>query len=401
MLRPYEHTIITLLLLLIDLGSTYVSYHHRHRHRHHHDVSTKPRPFWTRGLRLWAKRSDDANEMEPTVVLANQIRPKVALVIPKGVRNMTARGSGFVVQVGGGDPNNHNSSNNNNNSSSSSSSSTYIVTAAHVALPGHDVEVVLGGDNQKLAQTATVLARNMTLDLALLRIETTGRPSTTTATTTTTNSALTISEDFPPVGTTTFAFGYPATNLQQGPAMTSGIVCGISNGLGMPDVVVTDDSTRMTPFNNSTTTTTYVVTDAGMSSGMSGGPLVDRTGTVLGVISLIRPDLRSLGNYAVSSKELQAFLKAAWSRESGTNNGSKDMATYRIVLFNDPMNKKERVASVLQSIASLDNEEANNIMMKAHRTGQSTVQDGLEQELAETMCAMLRKEDVLVEVERT
>ena len=300
--------------------------------------------------------------MEPTVALANKIRPKVALVIPKGIRNMTARGSGFVVDGG---PN--------------SNSSTYIVTAAHVAPPGHGVDVVLGDHNP--AQTATVLARNMTLDLALLSMET--DPSTTTT-------SLTVSEDFPPVGTTAFAFGYPATNLQQGPAMTSGIVCGISNGLGIP---VTD----MSLFNS----TTYVVTDAGMSGGMSGGPLVDRTGTVLGVVALIRPDLRSLGNYAVSSKELQAFLNTAWSRESVASNVGKDTATYRVVLFNDPMNKKERVSSVLQSVASLNNEEANNVMMKAHRTGQSTIQDGLEQESAETMCAKLRNEDVLVEVERT
>ena len=29
--------------------------------------------------------------------LARQVQPSVALVLPKGVRNMTARGSGFVV----------------------------------------------------------------------------------------------------------------------------------------------------------------------------------------------------------------------------------------------------------------------------------------------------------------
>ena len=52
----------------------------------------------------------------------------------------------------------------------------------------------------------------------------------------------------------------------------------------------------------------FVVTDAAMSGGMSGGPLVNASGFVLGVNALIRPDLRALGNYAVSTQEVLAFL---------------------------------------------------------------------------------------------
>lgn len=295
---------------------------------------------------------------EPTVAMANRICPSVALVIPKGVRNMTARGSGFIV-----------------NGPAANKNTTYLVTAAHVAAPGYNVQVALG-DQPDSPCSATLLARNLTLDLALLSFESSRLSQV----------PLPVSQTFPPVGASAYAFGFPATNLLRGPAMTSGIVCGISTGLGIPDLT--------TKYNE----TTYVLTDSGMSGGMSGGPLVDRTGSVIGVNALIRPDLRSLGNYAVSNKELQGFLDSAWQSKLETS-GAK-ATSFRVVLFNDPMNKKERVSNVLQGVASLDSQTANNVMMKAHQTGRCTIKDGLERQSAESMCSIFQKEDVLVEVEQ-
>ena len=288
------------------------------------------------------------------VQVAQTVRPKVALVIPTGVRNMTARGSGFVVDL------------------MNSKNSTFLVTAAHVAAPGHDIQVVL---NEQTLE-ATVIGRNVTLDLALLQTDYIEGVE-----------GLTIEDgNYPQVGTAAFAVGYPASCIE-GPAMTFGIVCGIAEGLGMPE----QGAAMKTPA------TTYVVTDAAMSPGMSGGPLVDESGNVLGVNALIRPDLRALGNYAVSSKEVGTFLKTI---QFSKDKDSTVKAAYRVVLFNDPMNKKERVSNVLQTVASLDEEEANRVMMEAHKTGQGVVSNFYEPNDAERMCTALRQEDVLVEVEQ-
>jgi len=328
----------SILVLFPFLGLTFGFYH---------QVSFRPS-----SLRLF--RSED----EPAARLANSVRPSVALVIPKGVRNMTARGSGFCVKYP---------------SSSKNSSSTYLITAAHVAAPGFDVQVVW---NNNQTVTATVVGRNATLDLALLQTT----PAIAGA------QCLEIASEYPHVGTTTFALGYPAMNLLDGPAMTRGIVCAIANGFAFPDETETQPNS-----------TSFVVTDAGMSGGMSGGPLIDSTGTVIGVNALIRPDLRALGNYAVSSKELKSFLE---SIQHSTSDCSSDNVAYRVVLFNDPMNKKERVASVLQTTARLNITTANQVMMQAHQTGRGVVAE-LEQELAEALCLALRNQDVLVEVERS
>jgi S1-C subfamily serine protease/ATP-dependent Clp protease adapter protein ClpS len=293
--------------------------------------------------------------------VARLVQPSVALVTPKGVRNMTARGSGFVLDGF--------------NVTSTTEEYTYIVTAAHVAAPGYAIELSLGDETYP----AVVVARNVTLDLALLRTETLLKGV----------QGLTLAKEIPEVGTVAYAHGYPASRLR-GPAMTSGIVCGIADGLGVPDSM--SMSSRET---SSTDETTFVVSDAAMSGGMSGGPLVDSNGNVLGVIALIRPDLRALGNYAVSAQELIGFLESiSLNEEESSDNG------YRVLLFNDPMNKKKRVSSVLASVASLDKDMAEQVMMQAHKTGRGIVGNYTDLGAAETMYAALRDEDLLVELER-
>jgi S1-C subfamily serine protease len=300
--------------------------------------------------------------------VARLVQPSVALVTPKGVRNMTARGSGFVLNGF-----NETSTTATATATNTTEEYTYIVTAAHVAAPGYGIELSLGDETYP----AVVVARNLTLDLALLRTETLVKGV----------QGLTLAKDIPEVGTVAYAHGYPASRLR-GPAMTSGIVCGIADGLGVPD--------SMSRETSSTDETTFVVTDAAMSGGMSGGPLVDSNGNVLGVIALIRPDLRALGNYAVSAQEVIGFLESISlnEEESSSDNG------YRVWLFNDRMNKKERVSSVLTSVASLDEDMADQVMMQAHRTGRGIVGNYTDRGAAETMYTALRDEDLLVELER-
>jgi ATP-dependent Clp protease adapter protein ClpS len=246
------------------------------------------------------------------------------------------------------------------------------------------IELCLGDETY----SATVVARNMTLDLALLRTESSLGGA----------AGLTLATDIPEVGTVAFAHGYPASRLR-GPAMTSGIVCGVADGLGVPDSMSSPSTSRQDQESASVgDDTTFVVTDAAMSGGMSGGPLVDVNGKVLGVNALVRPDLRALGNYAVSAEEVIRFLESITLNEEES---SDDAASgYRVWLFNDRMNKKERVSSVLKSIAMLDDEKANQVMMQAHTTGRGMVGNYTDRDAAETMYSALREEDLLVEFER-
>jgi S1-C subfamily serine protease len=306
--------------------------------------------------------------------VARLVQPSVALVTPIGVRNMTARGSGFVIDF--------------NTTSTSESEYTYFVTAAHVAAPGFDLEIKILDDTSR---PATVVGRNSTLDLALIRTDKIQGIR-----------GLEIASTIPEVGTIAFAHGYPASRMR-GPTMTSGIVCGIADGVGMPDGNANGNANGNIPipsnyFSNRTDETIYVVTDAAMSGGMSGGPLVNSVGTVMGVNALIRPDLRALGNYAVSAEEIRSFLASVEQQHSSEDNVSA--TGYRVYLFNDGMNKKERVSSVLKSVAMMEEEDANKVMMEAHSTGRGVVREFAERVQAEELCKALRKEDILVEVDQ-
>jgi len=365
---------------------------------------------------LWQAPSSSSNSQnDPQVYWANigisvaqQVQPSVALITPIGVRQMKSRGTGFVMDPklvhGGGKV------------EDDDKEYTYFITAAHVAAPGYDIQVTLMNNNNASTENgqpqysnynATVLGRNQTLDLALLRIQNNN-------TSTKMPQPLEIATEIPLVGTLTFAHGYPASRLQ-GPAMTNGIVCGIANGLGLPsdtpfysagqDEEEKDSTTRKD--NNKTTTsgsmdtTTFVVTNAAMAGGMSGGPLTDADGKVLGVNALIRPDLRALGNYAVSAQEVLLFLKQQQEQSaksiSMSDVNEKDRI-YSVYLFNDPMNKKERVSNILQSVVNVTGDAANDIMMEAHRTGRAEVSKFAQRDEAEHLCQALKQEDLLVEV---
>jgi ATP-dependent Clp protease adapter protein ClpS len=192
--------------------------------------------------------------------------------------------------------------------------------------------------------------------------------------------------------------------------MTSGIVCAAARG------VVTDDSSNQ--HQNQNQQTLYVVTNAAMAGGMSGGPLVDANGTVLGVNALINMELRALGNYAVDATECRAFLSdlaerlavrdenkhnnnniATTSLEEDTDNASDVVC---VLLYNDRFNKRERVSKILKEIAKLNDEEADKVMMEAHTKGRSVIREfpGGEEENARSLWNILRQEDILVEVEQ-
>ena len=78
--------------------------------------------------------------------------------------------------------------------------------------------------------------------------------------------------------------------------------------------------------------------------------------------------------------------------------GGKDIV-FRVLLYNDRFNKRERVSSILKNIASMEEKDANDVMMKAHRQGWSVIREfpATEREQAKNFCEELRAQDILVE----
>jgi S1-C subfamily serine protease len=326
--------------------------------------------------------------------VAQSVHPSVALVTPMGVRNMTSQGSGFVVDWKDDSPERR---------------SVYLLTAAHVAAPGLQLTVLFPSQGAT-PHSASVVGRNVQSDLALIRID-------TEATDLEFGKPLKLStQEKVDVGTLSFANGYPA-GITGGPAMTMGIICGMASGFPgfgfAPQQRSNDDDQKNTneTFARAHANTTFVVTDAAMAGGMSGGPLVDADGVVLGMNALIRTDMRALGNYAVSASTCRDFLsrlaeereKSRLVQNSVADETSRTRSTFgfRVMLYNDPMNKRERVARILKEVANINETDANSVMMSAHTTGRGVVREFLSGDRveADSFCDALRQQDVLVEVE--
>eukprot|EP00957_Ditylum_brightwellii_P101465 7732615-Ditylum_brightwellii.AAC.1 len=236
--------------------------------------------------------NDDDTSMTYTdpLQVARSTIPSVALVLPVGVRNTTARGSGFVIDFSG---------QSDDMNDKEGGDIIHLLTAAHVAAPGYRIEVVFSSpfsgtnendDSSSVSFPASVIGRDSRADLALLRVNI----SDDTTSLFSPPPPLKLAEKgiAAEVGTKSFSIGYPSGGVV-GAAMTSGIVCANARGLRtVPKSEEKDSGTNNTMMDNDNTR--FIVTDAAMAGGMSGGPLVDTTGTVLGVNALINMELRAL-----------------------------------------------------------------------------------------------------------
>ncbi|MEY2469194.1 MAG: hypothetical protein QOF21_1892 [Actinomycetota bacterium] len=138
------------------------------------------------------------------------------------------------------------------------SSDGEIMTNAHVVDGASTVKVTLAGESQ--ARTANVIGTDTDADLALLKIpNVTGLPAATLGK----SSDVRVGDDVVAIGN--------ALALRGGPTVTRGIVSALDRSLQTSDSAMTG----------------LIQTDASISSGNSGGPLVDATGKVIGINSAV------------------------------------------------------------------------------------------------------------------
>ena len=166
-----------------------------------------------------------------------------------------------------------------------------ILTNAHVVEGASEVRVRFAGDTEPVI--AQVLAADSGNDLALLKVNATGLTAATFA-----------KPGSVRVGDQVVAIGY-ALALDGGPSVTTGIVSAL----------------RRTIFTDSGALNSLIQTDAAISSGNSGGPLVNMRGEVVGINTAVaRGDTNSSANnigFAISVDEVLAVLEQLRNQASG------------------------------------------------------------------------------------
>ncbi len=153
----------------------------------------------------------------------------------------------------------------------------YIITAYHVVVGSKKIEVIMGDGTKDTA--VQVVRKNEDADLALLKISKSGL------------AALTISNIADPeIGVDVWAIGTPKS-VELGQSVSKGVLSGIRKA------------------NN----VTYLQTDVSLNGGNSGGPLVNKEGVILGVVTskLIGVGTEGVG-FAISAQEIMNKLKVQY-----------------------------------------------------------------------------------------
>jgi len=167
-----------------------------------------------------------------------------------------------------------------------------ILTNAHVVEGATEVRVRFAGDTEPV--TAVVVAADAGNDLALLKVDAQNLVAATFA-----------KPGSVRVGDQVVAIGY-ALALDGGPSVTTGIV----------------SATRRTIFTDSGALNSLIQTDAAISSGNSGGPLVNMRGEVVGINTAVaRGDNNAAANnigFAISVDEVLTVLEQLREQASGT-----------------------------------------------------------------------------------
>ena len=143
-----------------------------------------------------------------------------------------------------------------------------IITNAHVV--GYNKEVAVNLYNGTTIK-GSVIKTDIEKDLALIKINKTITP-------------LSINSENVSVGQEVYVIGAPKDIPY---TMTKGIISAINRKLGQ---------------------STYIQIDASVNSGNSGGPLVDDSGNVIGIITLKASDAEGIG-FAINTKDINNFIE--------------------------------------------------------------------------------------------
>jgi S1-C subfamily serine protease len=166
-----------------------------------------------------------------------------------------------------------------------------VLTNAHVVEGATEIRVRLAGETEPRA--ATLLAADAGNDLALLRIEGDGYVPATFADPTSIR-----------IGDEVVAIGF-ALDLDGGPSVTRGIVSALDRTLGLADGALDG----------------LIQTDAAISSGNSGGPLVNAAGEVVGINTAVaRGDAQTAASnvgFAISVGEALPIIEALREQAGG------------------------------------------------------------------------------------
>jgi putative serine protease PepD len=162
----------------------------------------------------------------------------------------------------------------------------YIVTNAHVVDGATSVTVTLAGETN--ARTATVVSTDTDHDIAVLKVtDTTGLKPVTLSTTDV------------QVGDQGVAVGN-ALALDGGMTVTQGIISAINRS------IQTEESSQLTGL---------IQTDAPISSGNSGGPLVDASGEVVGMNTAVASSSDTVNaaniGFAIPAAQIKTLVDAA------------------------------------------------------------------------------------------
>jgi putative serine protease PepD len=166
-----------------------------------------------------------------------------------------------------------------------------VLTNAHVVEGATTVQVRLMNETEPRA--GRVLASDAENDLALVKIDLTGLTA-----------AVFADPDSTRLGDPVIAIGY-ALNLDGGPSVTLGIVSAL-------DRTITTENGALNAL---------IQTDAAISSGNSGGPLVNEQGQVVGINTAVaRGDNSTAANnigFAISTKEVLRVLEVLRTQAAG------------------------------------------------------------------------------------
>ena len=168
-----------------------------------------------------------------------------------------------------------------------------ILTNAHVVEDASDVVVRFAGETEP--RVAKILATDTGNDLALIKVEATGLVAATFA-----------KPGSVKIGDTVVAIGY-ALALDGGPTVTLGIVSALKR-------TIETDSGALNSL---------IQTDAAISSGNSGGPLVNLKGEVVGINTAVaRGDYESAANnigFSISVDEVLIVIEQLRAQANGVD----------------------------------------------------------------------------------